>query len=424
MIISKLHAIEILDSRGLPTISCKITLSDGSIGKGDVPSGASTGDTEVLELRDGDKDRYMGKGVLKAVDIVNTIIAKELIGKNFESQAELDKFLITLDGTPQKEKLGGNSILSVSMAFFEASAKSKGIEMYDYFVENFFTEIFTQKISLPLPMFLIMEGGAHGNWATDFQEYMIIPNKKKFPTYKSMLEAATEVFHATHDLLVLMNYNANVGFEGAYAPKEIKSNNEAFEIIIKGLERAGYKPGDDFTLAIDVASSEFFNKETQKYELKREKLSLTSDEWMSKQKEWYSQYPIFSIEDPFDQEDWVTWSKFTKELGEKYQIVGDDFYTTNVERIKKGMASSATNSVLIKLNQIGTVTETLDAVKLTQNNAWQPVISHRGGETNSSLVADLAVGTNSGMCKFGGPDRGERLAKYNRLLEIEDNLIS
>lgn len=424
MTISKLKALEILDSRGVPTISTTLILSDGIIGKGDVPSGSSTGDTEVFELRDGDKDRYMGKGVLKAVDIVNTVIAKEIIGKNFETQESFDRFLISLDGTQQKEKLGGNSILSVSMAFCEASAKSKGIELYDYFVELFFTGLINQKISLPTPQFLIMEGGAHGNWATDFQEYMIVPDKGKFHTYKEMLEGATEVFHATHDLLVTMNYSANVGFEGAFAPREIKSNREAFEIMLKGMERAGYTPGKDFTLAIDVASSEFYNKETKKYDLKREKLSLTSDEWLDLQKKWYAQYPMFSIEDPFDQEDWITWSKFTNELGKKYQIVGDDFYTTNVDRIKKGMASNATNAVLIKLNQIGSVTETLDAIKLTQNNAWQAIISHRGGETNSSMIADLAVGTNAGMCKFGGPDRGERLAKYNRLLEIEDKLNS
>jgi enolase len=414
MTIKKVEASEILDSRGVPTISTKLWLDDGSIGKFDVPSGASTGESEVLELRDGDLSRYFGMGVLKAVDIVNNDISKFIIGKNFNSQEELDKYLIELDGTKQKTRLGGNSILSVSIAFCKACAKSKGIEVYQYI-----SDLLHTTISMPTPRILIMEGGAHGNWSTDFQEYMVIPQKEKFASFSEMLRGGAEVFKATHDVLVDMKYNSNVGFEGAYTPDEIKSNSEAFEIILKGIEKAGYKPEVDFKIAIDCASSEFFNKETKKYELKREGLSLSSSEWLEKAISWFAKYPICSVEDVFDQEDWETWSLFTQKVGEKYEVVGDDLLTTNVERINKGMSLKACNSVLIKVNQIGTLTQTLQAMTLTKENNLKTVISHRGGETNDDFIADLAVGANAGQCKFGGPDRGERLAKYNRLLEIE-----
>ncbi len=422
MTITKIKAHEILDSRGIPTVSTTLWLSDGSIGKAEIPSGASTGDTEVLELRDGDPKRYFGKGVLKAVEVVNDEISKNLIGKTFNSQVELDRFLIELDGTKLKKVLGGNSILSVSMAFCQATAKSKGLQLYEYFQQLYFGATSQVKMVMPTPLILLMEGGAHGDWATDFQEFMIVPQKNRFPNFREQLRAGAEIFHSTHDILHGMGYSATVGFEGAFAPTEIKSNKEAFEIILKGIEKAGYKPDDDFKLAFDVASSEFYDKKTEKYNPKREGLSLTSQEWYDFQKELYAQYPVQSIEDPFDQEDWATWSKFTKEFGDKYTIVGDDFYTTNVERIKKGIASNATNSVLIKLNQIGSVTETLEAIKLTNDTGWLPIVSHRGGETNDSMIADLAVGTNAPITKFGGPDRGERLAKYNRLLEIEDEI--
>lgn len=420
MRITRVKAHEILESRGVPTISTTIWLDDGSNGKGDIPSGASTGDTEVLELRDGDPNRYFGKGVLKAVDIVNNEIASEIVGKEFKTQEELDTFLIELDGTKLKNRLGGNSILSVSMAFCRASAKSKGIELYDYFSQIYFKDK-EVKQSMPSPLILIMEGGLHGNWSTDFQEFMILPEKSRFTSFSEMLRAGAEIFKATHDVLHDKGYDVTVGFEGAYAPSELKSNKEAIEIILSGIEKAGYKPGDDFKLAFDVASSEFYDKESGMYKPKRERLTLSSEDWMKFQLDLFSQYPVASIEDPFNQEDWNTWSMFTKEIGDKYMVVGDDFYTTNVERIKKGIASNATNAVLIKLNQIGTVSETLDAIKLTQDTNWKAIISHRGGETNDDMIADLVVGTNSGISKFGGPDRGERLAKYNRLIEIENN---
>jgi enolase len=418
MIITKIQAREILESRGFPTISTTVWLDTGVYAKGDVPAGASTGDTEVLEMRDGDKRRYLGKGVLKAVDIVNNEIAQAIVGKNFNTQKELDDFLIQLDGTPLKTRLGGNSILSVSMAFCRATALSRGIQLYEYFREIHFGK--DVELHMPTPQVLIMEGGAHGNWATDFQEFMVIPQREKFPNFKEMLRAGAEIFHATHDILVEKGYSATVGFEGAFAPIQIQSNKEAFDIILQGIEKAGYIPGEQFKLGFDIASSEFYDSEKQKYNLKREGLTLSSEDWLTYQKDLFAKYPVQTVEDPFNQEDWTSWSIFTKDVGDKYTIIGDDFYTTNVERIKKGIASNATNAVLIKLNQIGTVTETLNAIKLTQDTGWLPVISHRGGETNDDMIADLVVGTNSGMSKFGGPDRGERLAKYNRLLEIEE----
>lgn len=422
MTITKVLAHEILESRGVPTISTTIWLSDGSFAKGDVPSGASTGDTEVLELRDGDPKRYFGKGVLKAVDMVNKEIAPKIVGKDFKTQEEFDNFLIELDGTDLKNKLGGNSILSASMAFCRASAKSKGLQLYDYFAQIYFKDKAIPKLELPTPLLLIMEGGLHGNWSTDFQEFMIVPQAGRFSSFSEMLRGGAEIFKSTHDVLKEKNYDVTVGFEGAYAPSELKSNKEAIEIMLMGIEKAGYKPDEDFKLAFDVASSEFYDKATGKYNPKREGLSLTSQEWMDFQKNLYAQYPVQSIEDPFNQEDWEYYSMFTKDVGDKYMIVGDDFYTTNVQRIKKGIAANASNAVLIKLNQIGTVTETLNAIKMTQENGWKAIVSHRGGETNDDMIADLVVGTNSGISKFGGPDRGERLAKYNRLVEIEANI--
>ncbi len=424
MKIKRINSIEILDSKSTPTISTTIELEDGSIAKGEVPSGASTGNTEVLELRDQDPKRYNGKGVLKAIDIVNNEISKALIGKDFHTQEELDRFLIDLDGTKQKSRLGGNSILSVSMAFCRATAKSKGIELYEYFAKIFTKDHYDSSyFKLPTPLVLIMEGGLHGNWATDFQEFMIVPYLPRFKTFKEMLRASSEVFTATHDVLIEKGYSSTVGFEGAYAPSEIKSNTEAFEIILKGIEKAGYQPYIDFSLAIDVASSEFYNKASQKYKLKREGLELNRSDWLEWQKTNFAKYPIFSVEDSFDQEDWAGWQYLNKEVGGKYQIVGDDLLTTNTERIQKAINLKACNAVLIKLNQIGSVTETLEAIKMTQDAGMKAVVSHRGGETNDDMIADLVVGTGSTQSKFGGPDRGERLAKYNRLLEIEDKLM-
>lgn len=423
MKIKSIHAREILDSRGIPTISTEIELWSGDKGLGEVPSGASTGTTEVLELRDGDKSRYNGKGVLQAVNNVNTKIFEAIKDKDFTSQKEFDDFLIDLDGTTQKSNLGGNTILSCSMAFCRAIANALGLHLYEYFGMIYWDQEYKpEELRLPRPMILVMEGGKHGDWATDIQEYMIAPKMDDFDSFNDAFRAGTEIFHAIHDVLQSREYSTGVGFEGAYAPRELKSNKEAFDIIMEGIKVAGYD--GKFELALDVAASEFYNKETKQYELKREGKNLSTNEWIDLQREWYSSYPIFSIEDPLVEDDWEGWSKFTSEMGDKYQVVGDDLLTTNTKRIQQGIDEKAMNSVLIKLNQIGTITETLDAIRMTVENGMKAVISHRSGETNDNMIADLSVGTPAQESKFGGPDRGERLAKYNRLLEIEELLAS
>lgn len=425
MKIKDIHAIEILDSRGYPTISTEIELWSGDKARGDVPSGASTGDTEVLELRDGDKGRYMGKGVLKAVENVNTVIREAVKDKDFESQLDFDNFLRELDGTDNKSKLGGNAILSCSMAFCRASSQRVGLELFDYIGMIYYEEGYSRdKFVMPRPLILVMEGAKHGNWATDIQEYMVAPKDGVFESFKDSLRAGSEIFHSIHDILNDKGYSVGVGYEGAFAPQEMKSNAEALDIIMQGIERAGYKPYEEFELALDVASSEFYNRETGMYDLKRENKSLDANEWFDLQKGWYEKYPMFSIEDPMDQNSWEDWSRFVSELGDRYQVVGDDLLTTNTKRIEMGIDKKAMNSVLIKLNQIGTVSETLDAIRMSIDNGMTAVISHRSGETNDNFIADLVVGTPANQSKFGGPDRGERLAKYNRLLEIEDMLNS
>lgn len=423
MKIKNVHAIEILDSRGIPTISTEIELWSGDKARGEVPSGASTGVNEVLELRDGDKARYNGKGVLKAVEIVNTTIKNAVIDKEFESQKQFDDFLRELDGTENKSKLGGNSILSCSMAFCKAVAKRVGIELYEYIGMIYWEKEYSvEKFKLPRPQILVMEGGKHGNWSTDIQEYMVVPKEGVFPNFKEQLRAGSEIFHALHDVLDEKGYSVGVGFEGAYIPKELSGNKESLDIILEGIKRAGYKPGEQFEIALDFAASEFFNKESGKYDLKKENKSLSPQEWYEIQKEWYSQYPIYSTEDMFEQDGWESWTTLTQELGSKLQVVGDDLLVTNTKLIQKGIQEKAINAVLIKLNQIGTVTETLEAIKMTVDNGMNAVISHRGGETNDDFIADLVVGTPAQQSKFGGPDRGERLAKYNRLLIIENSL--
>ena len=422
MKIEKIHSLEVLDSNGNPTIETTIELLDGTIETASVPSGASTGKTEVLELRDGDLNRYNGKGVSKAVDIVNNQIAELLKDKEFKSQEEFDNLLIQADGTPLKTKLGGNSILSCSIAFCKVVAKSLGIELFDYISMIYYGDEYKKKnLHTPTPLILVLEGAKHGNWATDIQEYMIIPNMEKFGTFKEALRAGTAVYKAIEKTLDQKGYSVGVGFEGAFSPKEIQSNKEAFDIILDGIKLAGYTPKEDFNIAIDVASSEFYNEETKMYELRRENKTLSAEEWFELQKEWYSQYPIISIEDPFEQDDWEMWSKFTEEFKDR-MVVGDDLLTTNVERIQKGIERKSANTVLIKPNQIGTVTETLNAIRLGMDNGFDSIISHRSGETVDSFVADLAVGTPAKYCKFGGPNRGERIVKYNRLLEVEDML--
>ncbi|MEA3357145.1 MAG: phosphopyruvate hydratase [Patescibacteria group bacterium] len=416
MKVTQLTAREILDSRGIPTIETKIKLSDGTIAKGAVPSGASTGTTEAFELRDNDPKRYFGQGVLKAVENVNSTIAQAITGKDFNSQQELDQELINIDGTPNKSKLGGNAILSVSMAFCRATALSKKMPLYKYFQEL----SQNQKVETPQLQILIMEGGKHGNWVTDFQEYMLIPRKEIFTSVAESIRAGAEIFKATHDVLNEKNYDTAIGYEGAYAPSELKSNLEPIEIIISGIEKAGFKPGNEILLGLDIAASEFYKD--GKYHLKREEKVLNTNEWIELQKQMFQNYPIWSIEDSLHEEDWEGWTKLTHDLHQDYQIVGDDLLTTNTQRIQKAIQLKAVNSVLIKINQIGTITETLEAIKLSESAGLATIISHRGGETNDDLIADLAMGTSSTQTKFGGPDRGERIAKYNRLLEIEQEL--
>ena len=413
MKIKTIHARQILDSRGIPTISTEVELWSGDKGCGEVPSGASTGTNEVLELRDADGN------VSQAIENVNTTIVEAIKEKDFTSQKEFDDFLNELDGTEQKSNLGGNTILSCSMAFCRATANALGLQLYEYFGMIYWDkEYSTDKFEMPRPLILVLEGGKHGDWSTDIQEYMIAPKMDLFDSFTDAFHAGADIFHKIKDILLTKEYSTGVGFEGAYAPKEIQSNKEAFDIIMEGIKAAGYE--GKFDIAIDAASSEFFKD--GKYNLHRENKELASEEWMKLQEEWYSQYPIFSIEDPFDQEDWGTWTTFTQKIGNKYQIVGDDLLTTNVKRIQRGIDEKAMNAVLIKLNQIGTVSQTLDAIRLTDENGMKAIISHRGGETNDDMIADLVVGTPATQCKFGGPDRGERLAKYNRLLEIEEIL--
>ncbi len=425
MKITALRAREILDSRGIPTIETTLELDNRFKAKSSVPSGDSTGATEVLELRDDDPIRYFGNGVLKAVDNVNTTIAQQLLEKTFLEQRDLDNFLKDLDNTQYKSNLGGNTILSVSMAFARATAMLENLELYEYFGQLYWGHEYDKTmLQTPQPMILIMEGGKHGNWATDFQEYMIVPNKTHFYEFKESLRAGAEIFKAAHDILLAKGYSAMVGFEGAFAPTEITSNKEAFEIMIEAIEVAGYKPGTHITLSADVAASEFYDPTKKTYNLKREESVLTSDEWIDLQAQWIENYPISIMEDPFDQEDWASWTKYTERFGEDLMVVGDDLLTTNVERIQKAIDMKAVNGVIIKLNQIGTVTETLDVIRLSKEAGFETIVSHRGGETNDDMIADLVVGTASNICKFGGPDRGERIAKYNRLLEIEEDLAN
>lgn len=420
--VKAIKAREILDSRGVPTIETLIELSDGTIAKGAVPSGASTGDTEVLELRDGDKSRYFGKGTLKAVETVNTDIAKAVVGKTFESQSAFDNLLIELDGTDLKTKLGGNSILSASMAFCRATAMSRGMELYQYFAEMYWGTFTKEDLLMPQPMILVMEGGAHGNWSTDFQEYMIVPRQDKFTSIRESIRVGAEIFTVLHNLLHEKGYATGVGFEGAYSPNQMESNKEALDLMMEAIDKAGYKANDEILMALDIASSEFYEKETGLYDLHKEGKKLNTDDWLALQEEWFNQYPLWSIEDGMDQEDWDGWIKFMEKFGEYHQVVGDDLLTTNPTRISKGIELGACNSVLIKLNQIGSVTETLEATRMAEAAGWTAVISHRGGETNDDIIADLVVGTYANQSKFGGPDRGERVAKYNRLMEIEDRL--
>lgn len=410
--ISKVLGREILDSRGNPTVEVDVFLADGSFGRAGVPSGASTGSHEACELRDGDKKRYGGKGVLKAVANVNTTIAKSLKGKAF-TQKTLDDTLIKLDGTPNKTKLGANAILGVSMAFAKATAQSEKKALWKYFKDI----SKTKNISLPVPMMNILNGGKHAENSTDLQEFMIMPTGAK--SFAQALQWGTEVFHELKKLLKARKLNTSVGDEGGYAPS-LPSNESAIEIILEAIKNAGYKPGKDIGIAIDGAASELYKD--GKYHLATEKKVLTSKEMVAFYANWVKKFPIVSIEDGLSEDDWEGYQLMTKTLGKKIQIVGDDLFVTNIERLQRGIMEKSANSILIKLNQIGTVSETISAIQMARNAGFTSVISHRSGETEDSTIADFVVGLATGQIKTGSLCRSERVAKYNQLLRIEESL--
>lgn len=406
---------EILDSRGNPTVEVEVFTENGFAGRAAVPSGASTGRYEAVELRDGDEGRYLGKGVEKAVGHVEEEIAKAVIGVEVSDQRYIDDLMIELDGTDNKSRLGANAILGVSMAAAKAAAAETGLSLYRY-IGGANAHI------LPVPMMNILNGGSHADNSIDFQEFMIMPlNADRF---SEGLRMGTEVFHHLKNVLQSKGYSTNVGDEGGFAPN-IKSNQEAIEVILVAIEKAGYKPGDDFYIAMDAAASEFYDRENGVYHFSQSDGSkLTSEEMVEYWKNWVDKYPIFSIEDGLDEDDWEGWTKLTETLGQKVQLVGDDLYATNVERLEKGIIEGAGNSILIKVNQIGTLSETIDAVGLATINAFTSVISHRSGETEDVTIADLAVGLNTGQIKTGSASRSDRIAKYNQLLRIEEELGS
>ncbi|KJD46816.1 MULTISPECIES: phosphopyruvate hydratase [Paenibacillus] len=409
-IISDVYAREVLDSRGNPTVEVEVYLESGAIGSAIVPSGASTGAHEAVELRDNDKSRYLGKGVLQAVKNVNEIIAPEVIGLDAVNQVEIDTLMIKLDGTHNKGKLGANAILAVSMAVARAAAEALGLPLYTYLGG------FNAK-QLPVPMMNIVNGGAHADNNVDVQEFMVLPVGA--PTFKEALRIGAEIFHNLKSVLNSKGLNTAVGDEGGFAPN-FKSNEEALSTIIEAIEKAGYKPGVDVFLGMDVASTEFYKD--GKYTLEGEGKSFTSAEFVDLLASWVDKYPIITIEDGCSEDDWEGWKLLTEKLGNKIQLVGDDLFVTNTERLGKGIEENIGNSILIKVNQIGTLTETFDAIELAKRAGYTAVISHRSGESEDSTIADIAVATNAGQIKTGAPSRTDRIAKYNQLLRIEDQL--
>ena len=412
--IKGIQAREILDSRGNPTIEVDVTLNDGSLGRAAVPSGASTGAHEAVEMRDGDKSRFGGKGVLKAVTNVNKTIAQAVVGMSVLDQRVIDSALIALDGTPNKGSLGANAILGVSLAAAHAAASSRGLPLYRYLCPN-------SPTLLPVPMFNILNGGAHASDSTDIQEFMVAP--VGVSTFAEALRAGSDIYHALRGLLREGGHNLNVGDEGGFAPT-LPSNKDALELVLKAVETAGYIPGRDVYLALDVAASELFQKRLGKYLLEREGTSFTAEEMGDIYARWAKEYPIISIEDGLDENDWDGWSRLSQRMGETMQLVGDDLLVTNTSRIQLGIDSRAANAVLLKPNQIGTLTETLQALTLARDAGWGAVVSHRSGETEDTTIADLAVAWNVGQIKSGAPARSDRVAKYNRLLRIEEELGS
>ncbi|MGM9977368.1 MAG: phosphopyruvate hydratase [Clostridium sp.] len=401
---------QILDSRCFPTVEVEVYLEDGTVGRAAVPSGASTGIYEAVELRDGDKNIYQGKSVLKAVQNINEVIAEELIGLNVFEQPLIDKTLIELDGSENKGKLGANAILGVSLACAKAAAESLGLPLYQY-IGGVNAKV------LPVPMMNIINGGSHADNSVDLQEFMIMPAGAK--TFSNALEMCANVYHTLKKTLLEKGYSTAIGDEGGFAPN-LKSNVEAVEIIIEAITKAGYKPGEDMFIAIDAASSEYYKD--GKYVLENEGKTLTASEMVDFLEDWVNKYPIISIEDGMAEEDWEGWKLITERLGKKVQLVGDDLFVTNTTRLKSGIEKGVANSILIKLNQIGTLTETLNAIEMANRAGYTAVVSHRSGETEDTTIADLVVAVNAGQIKTGAPARSERVAKYNQLLRIEEEL--
>jgi len=404
---------EILDSRGNPTVEVEVVLGDGSVGRAAVPSGASTGVHEALELRDGDKGRFSGKGVLRAVDHVNDEIAEALIGMDAIEQKAIDEIMLELDGTPNKARLGANAILGVSLAVAKAAASAVGLPLYRY-IGGVYAHV------LPVPMLNILNGGAHTAWqSTDAQEFMVMPLGAE--SFAEGLRWGAEIYHALKAVLKARGYTALVGDEGGYAPA-LKANSEAVEVILEAIHKAGYKAGEQVAIALDPAASELYEEDTKRYNLRKEGRKLTSEEMVAFWKSWVDQYPIVSIEDGLAQDDWGGWQLMVKELGDRIQIVGDDLLVTNPERVRRAIKDKAANALLVKLNQIGSLTETIEAVETCHRAGWRAVTSHRSGETEDSTIADLAVALNMGQIKTGAPARSDRVAKYNQLLRIEELL--
>lgn len=412
-IIESITAQEILDSRGNPTVEVEVILADGSWGRAGVPSGASTGIHEALELRDGDKGRYLGKGVSQAVAHVNEDIAEALVGWDAVEQKAIDMALLDLDGTPNKARFGANAILGTSLAVAKAAAASLGLPLYRY-IGGVYAHV------LPVPMMNILNGGAHTAWqSTDAQEFMVMPFGA--PTFAEGLRWGAEIYHTLKGVLKARGYATLVGDEGGYAPA-LKANVEAVEVILEAITKAGYKPGEQVCIALDPAASELYDEETKKYNLRKEGKMLSGEEMVGFWKSWVDQYPIVSIEDGLAQDDWDSWKLMVATLGDRIQIVGDDLLVTNPVRVRRAIKENAANALLVKVNQIGTLTETIEAVEACQRNGWRAVTSHRSGETEDSTIADLAVALNMGQIKTGAPARSDRVAKYNQLLRIEAEL--
>ncbi|MBL7875343.1 MAG: phosphopyruvate hydratase [Cyclobacteriaceae bacterium] len=412
-LIEGIHARQILDSRGNPTIEVDVITESGAFGRAAVPSGASTGTHEAVELRDGDKKRYQGKGVLKAVENVNAKIASEIVGLDVFDQNLIDKVMIELDATKNKGKLGANAILGTSLAVAKAAAMEAGQSLYRYIGG-------VNANTLPVPMMNILNGGSHADNSIDFQEFMVMPVKAD--TFSEALRMGTEVFHTLKKVLHDKGFSTNVGDEGGFAPN-IKSNEEAIEIVLQAIEKAGFKPGSDMFIAMDAASSEFYDAKTKTYTFKKsDGKKLKSDEMVEYWAKWAKKYPIISIEDGMGEEDWDGWKKLTDKIGSKVQLVGDDLFVTNVEFLQKGIDMGVANSILVKVNQIGSLTETINAVNLAKKNSYKSIMSHRSGETEDSTIADLAVALNTGQIKTGSASRSDRMAKYNQLIRIEEEL--